>query len=209
MIFRATRNPAAVSLLAVIEAGPYLLLGIAAGYLADRINRQRLIVAGFVGAAVVAVVQATGLLSGTHLALIYGCALLAATIFVITDAAEFGLLPRVINTGQLPRAWGLSSALADGCAVAVPPLATTVVAITGAAPVLACDALSFLVASALIARLRPRAEPTATMTPPRTCSGARPTSPMTGGQGRGSSGATRRCVPWLSPACSTALASEQ
>ena len=160
VIFRATRNPAAVSLLAVIKAGPYLLLGIAAGYLADRINRQRLIVAGFVGAAVVAVVQATGLLSGTHLALIYGCALLAATIFVITDAAEFGLLPRVINTGQLPRAWGLSSALADGCAVAVPPLATTVVAITGAAPVLACDALSFLVASALIARLRPRAEPT-------------------------------------------------
>src|SRR5215471_1066037 len=113
VIFQATHNPAAVSLLAVIEACPYLLLGMVAGHLADRISRQRLIVTGFVGAAVVAAVQAIGLLGGTRLVLIYGCALLAAIIFVFTDAAEFGLLPRVLNTGQLPRAWGLSSALAD------------------------------------------------------------------------------------------------
>jgi MFS family permease len=159
VVYRATEDPTAVSVLAVLEAAPYLLLGLLAGHLADRLDRRRLIIGGLLVAAVVAGVQAAGLIAGLRLGLLYGCALAGAVVFVLTDAAELGLLPRIVPADRLARAWGRSWALADGCAVLVPPAATTLLALTGAGPLMLLDASSFLLAAALITRLRPPTTP--------------------------------------------------
>jgi MFS family permease len=160
VVFQVTHDPAAVSVLAVLEASPYLVLGLFAGHFADQHGRQRIVVLGLLITAAVAAVQAVGLWLHPTLPTIYACALAAAVLFVITDAADFGLLPEVVRGQELPRAWGLSGAWSDVCAVVVPPGTALVVALAGAAPVLALDALSFAVAAALVASLRPRHAPT-------------------------------------------------
>lgn len=154
VVYRATRDAAAVSALAVIEAAPYLVLGLLAGHLADRLDRRRLIIGGLLVSALVAGVQAAGLLDGVHLALVYGCALAGAVIFVLTDAADLGLLPQLVPAEALPRAWGRFWALSDACAVLVPPVATTALALTGAGPLMLVNAATFLAAAVLIVRLR-------------------------------------------------------
>ncbi|MDQ1305033.1 MAG: hypothetical protein QG671_862 [Actinomycetota bacterium] len=153
VIYQATGNASAVSMLAVIEAVPYLVLGIGAGWMADRYNRQRLIIAGFTLSAMVSAVQAVGLLSGVHLVLVYCCATISAIVFTGTDAAEFGLLPQVIPEDRLPQAWGLSTVLTNSCSVLVPAVAATTVALLGATPILVLDSVSFLLAAVLISRL--------------------------------------------------------
>jgi MFS family permease len=157
VVYRMTGDPLAVSALAVIEAVPYLVLGLMAGTLADRIDRRRIIVVGLTVSGGVAGVQSLGMVTGPHLPLIYGCALTAAVLFVVTDAAEMGLIPTVVQSGHIAQAWGISSALADVCTVAVPPVAVVLLDIKGPVSVLACDASSFWLAAALIARLRPLA----------------------------------------------------
>ena len=155
VVYRATHDPFAVGVLSALQAAPYLVLGLAAGQLADRTGRQRLMVVGLVLAAGVAAVQAFGLATGPHLAVLYACALLTSTVFVVTDAAHFGLVPDLLRPEELARGWGLAGSLGNAVEIFVPPLALSVLAVAGAAAVVGADAVSYLVAAVLIARVVP------------------------------------------------------
>lgn len=161
LVYAVTGSPLWTSSITVAEALPYLLVGLFAGAVADRVDRRRLMVAADLTSAVllasVPVSYALGALGpGQVLAVAFG----AQTVFVFFDAANFGALPLLVGRDRI----GAANAAVFGWGTVVetgaPPLAGALLAVLPAAPLLAVDAVSFL-ASALLIRAvrRPLSDP--------------------------------------------------
>ena len=129
VVFTLTGSPAQTGLLTALEAVPYLLFGLLAGALADRVDRRRLMVGGDLLRAVlvgsVPLAAALGVLGVPH---VYLAALGVAVVFVWADAASFGALPALVGRERLPAAnsarWSASTTLT----VAGPAVAGVLVA---------------------------------------------------------------------------------
>ncbi len=71
MVFSITGSPAQTGLLTALEALPYLVFGLLAGALADRVDRRRLMVGGVIaqlaGIRVAYLVMAAGVAASTVL----------------------------------------------------------------------------------------------------------------------------------------------
>jgi len=93
LVYRLTGSPAAVAALSAIEAVPYLVFGLLAGAMADRLNRKKMMVACDAAAALLlAGVPAAAALHQLALAQLFLTALGIGTAFVWFDAANFGSL---------------------------------------------------------------------------------------------------------------------
>lgn len=151
----------AVGLLIALESVPYLLLGLVAGALADRLDRRRIMVrADLLDAAVLASVPlaaAFGVLTLPH-AMAVG--MFGATLFVFFDAANFGALPTLVGRGRIAAANGAVMGAGSVIEIGVPSLAGLLVAIYYPSTVLALSALA-AAASALFVRaiVRPLSDP--------------------------------------------------
>lgn len=151
LVYQMTRSALQTALLGTIEATPYLVFGLVAGAVADRVNRRRLMVACD-GISAVSL-GAIPFLAGLHLVsvpIIYGVGLLSATVFVWFDAANFGALPALVGKARLVPAnsalW-TASALAG---IAGPAAGGVLIATMGAANALAVDAVSFALSAVLL-----------------------------------------------------------
>lgn len=157
LVFQLTGSALSTALLSSLTVVPYLLFGLLAGALADRIPRRRLMVgADLLNALLLASVPVAVALGVLSMAQLYLVAFLSATLFVWFDAANFGALPTLVGHARVLEAnslvWGTSTVLS----VAMPPVGALLATTLGAPLTLGFDALSYALSAVALA-LVPRA----------------------------------------------------
>jgi MFS family permease len=155
LVYQRTGSAGQSALLTAIRIVPYIVLGLAVGPIADRGNRQRMIVIGNIAQGVcIAVIPIWAIASEPPLGIIYGAALASGVAFVFSDAATFGAISAIVGRANIARAQGLFGTTSSMSDVVGPSIGAVLVTIVGAASAIWIDAASFLVAAALIAALR-------------------------------------------------------
>jgi len=154
LVFDISRSPFLTSLAAAGTVLPYLVFGLFAGAVADRVNRRTVILCAQAVAALalasIPAAQALGVLTAWHAV---GVSMCIGTCFVWFDAAAFGALPALVGRQRIPAAnsalW-TSSTLVD---VAFPAIAGVLVASIGPAYALGADALAYVLAGLAMASI--------------------------------------------------------
>jgi MFS family permease len=102
LIASQTRDPLLVALAGLLQRLPWLLFGLYAGVLADRVDRQRIVVTGdLLRAAVLGVLTVTLLTGSVSTAVVLGAMPLLGTAKVFADTATGTLLPMVVADHDL------------------------------------------------------------------------------------------------------------
>lgn len=149
-------TPLEVGILGAAQLGPFLLIGLPAGAIIDRIERVlRLMVFADVARAglllSVPVAYAAGALSLVQL---YTVAFATGVLTVFFDNASSAYLPSLIEHRLLVDGNSKLEASRSGAQIAGPGLAGVLIELTSAPVALVADALSFLGSGALIAGIR-------------------------------------------------------
>ncbi|HEX4863919.1 MAG TPA: MFS transporter [Acidimicrobiales bacterium] len=160
-----TRQPVLIAGVAVAGTLPWLLIGLPAGALADRINRRKLMVGietarlgllGLFGALV---------LSGrSNLAVLYGTVFLLRALGVVFDVTAGAALPTVVTSRLLFKAnANLATAQTVAEEVAGQAIGGIAFALTASLPFIA-DAATFAASAGLLSRALPDNEPSTAKT---------------------------------------------
>lgn len=157
LMYSLTGSAVHTAALAALTAAPYLVFGLVAGALVDRMDRRTvMVVTDLISAgllASVSVAAALGTLTPPHLLVV---AAGVASVGVWFDAACSGAVPALVGCGNLVRANSAIWSAATAVHVVAPSAAGVLIAVVGPAGAMALDAISFVV-SALLVRtiLRP------------------------------------------------------
>jgi MFS family permease len=152
IVYDLTGSPLVTSLVATFEALPYLMFGLIAGALADRLDRKRvMVVADLTNAAILGSIPVAAWLDGLTVPHVLVAAFASQAVFVFFDTANLGALPVLVGRDRIVTAnsaiWGAASLLD----VVMPAAAGALLAVVSAPTLIAIDALTFL-ASALLIR---------------------------------------------------------
>jgi MFS family permease len=154
-MYRLTGSAAATALLSTVETTPYLLFGLLAGVLADRVDRSKVMVSANAAAAIllgsIPAAAAAHRLAAGQLFLV---ALGVATAYVWFDAANFGAVPGFVSRSQLPAASGALWSTGSTTMLLGPTLATTLVPIISAPYVVGLDAATYVISGLLLYSIR-------------------------------------------------------
>jgi len=137
---------------------PFLLVGLPAGALVDRLPRRRVLIVADVGRcaalASVPVAWAAGSLTVGQL---YVVSLVAGSLSVLFDVAYQSYLPELVAADQLVEGNGKLAATDAGAQVAGPGIAGLLIGAVGAANAVSADAASYVVSfvSLMLVRARP------------------------------------------------------
>ena len=152
LVYQLTGSAGWTSAVAVAEALPYLVFGLLAGALADRLDRRKMMVAlDLTVAAVllsVPLAWAAGVLTAPQVVVV---AFAVQTAFVFFDAANFGALPALVGKDRLTAAFSTLYGRTTVVELVVPGLTGLVVTVITPAALLTVNALS-AVGSALLVR---------------------------------------------------------
>jgi MFS family permease len=137
------------------EGLPYLMFGLLAGALSDRVNRRRLMVScDLVNAAVLATVPVAAALGRLTIAQVLLVGFVASSVFVFFDAANFGAVPALVGRDRIGLAhstvWGTTQ-IFD---VLVPGLIGAAVAVIAPSSLYWVNAFTFLASAALLRGIR-------------------------------------------------------
>ena len=153
-VYQRTGSAGLTAALTAIEVLPYLLFGLVAGALSDRVDRRAMMVrADLVAAATlvsIPVASVLGVLTTGHLMAV---AFVVATCFVWFDAANFGALPTLVGRDRVVRAIGALWTFDSVALIAGPALGGLLATATSPATALGLDAATYLVSAGLLARL--------------------------------------------------------
>ncbi|MGG7100778.1 MFS transporter [Rhodococcus sp. 24CO] len=148
LVFDISRSPFLTSLSAAGTVLPYLVFGLVAGAVADRVNRRTVILCAQAIAAIalmsIPAAQALGVLTAWHAV---GVSICIGTCFVWFDAAAFGALPALVGRQGIPAANSALWTAGTLIDVAFPAVAGVLVASIGPAYALGADALAYVVAA--------------------------------------------------------------
>jgi MFS family permease len=155
LVYTLTGSPGLTALTTVLEALPYLLVGLFAGVVGDRVDRRRVMVgADLANVAVIGSVPLAWWLGGLTVPHVLLAGLLAQTLFTFFDGASFGALPVLVGRDRIGEAnaalWGFGGVLD----LTVPALVGLALAVVHPADLLAVDALTFLVSALTIRSIR-------------------------------------------------------
>jgi MFS family permease len=155
LMFQRTGSALLTALLGTVYVAPYVLLGLFAGALADRLDRRRLMVGCEFGSAItlgsIPVASSLGVLTTAQL---FIATATAGTIFVIFDSAQFGALPALFGRERLIMAMTALGSI-DNTLYIVGTAAGGLLATTiGAAPAIGLDAASFVASGVLLTTVR-------------------------------------------------------
>ncbi|MFF2324949.1 MULTISPECIES: MFS transporter [unclassified Streptomyces] len=166
LTFQETGSPLLVSLVAAAATLPYVVFGLIAGTVADRVDRHRLmIVTDWLNAACIAsipVASALGILTSGHVLFV---ALASASLSLFFDAGVYGFVPDIVGKDKLTEANSAVHGAQTVVRIAGNAVAGGLIILFRPAGTLALDALSFAVSALLLRAVshttaRP-AEPTA------------------------------------------------
>lgn len=155
LIYRVSGSAPLTALVAVLEGLPWLLFGLIAGAVSDRVNRRRLMVgadlANILVVGSVPLAYAADRLTLPHVLI---AAFAAQAIFVFFDAGALGALPTLVGRERIGQAnaaiWGFGGLLD----LLVPMAVGVALAVVDPAALLALDALSFLLSAGLVVGIR-------------------------------------------------------
>jgi predicted MFS family arabinose efflux permease len=155
LVASQTRDPLLVSMALLAQNVPVLLFGFAAGVVADRVDRIRIIVVVNLARALVLALLATTIVTGSvNIGLILVALFLLGTAETFADVGGGSLLPRLVRREDL----GIANArLAGGVLLTnqliAPPIGAALFVVGMALP-FAADAACFALGALLITRVR-------------------------------------------------------
>jgi MFS family permease len=118
-----THSPARAGIVGFAAVVPWAVFGLAAGVVADRAQRKRVMITcdavRILAVVSIIVAGAAHRLTFAHVA---GVAFLEGSMFVFFNVAEFGALRSVVSTSRLPRAVAAEQARYSTVGLASPPL---------------------------------------------------------------------------------------
>jgi predicted MFS family arabinose efflux permease len=142
-------SPLGMGAIAACGKAAYLVVGVPAGELADRVRRRPLIVvADLSRAALLAVVVVLALTHVLSVVLVAVVAFVLASLAALFDVAHYAYLPWILGRDRLLRGNGRLQASYSTAESAGPGLGGVIVAAAGASTALVADALSYLVSAA-------------------------------------------------------------
>ncbi|HYL70051.1 MAG TPA: MFS transporter [Candidatus Dormibacteraeota bacterium] len=154
-VVELTHSPLAVGVLAVCQFGPYGLLGLLGGTVADRVNQRRLLIgtqsAFLLSATSLAVLALTG-----HAAVweIYLLAAINGCVLVLDTPVRQSFTIQMVGRAELPNAIALNSSIFNASRIVGPAVAGAVIAVAGVALCFLFNAASFLAVIAALALMR-------------------------------------------------------
>jgi MFS family permease len=155
LVFQRTGSPAQTGAVTALRVVPYLLVGLVAGPLADRLDRRALIVWGNVAqGGAMAVIPIVDAITPVPIPVVYAASFASATAFVFSDAAVFGALPALIGDQRLPAANGLLTSIQSAALMIGPALGGLLATTIGAASAVWFDVASFFIAAAVLGAIR-------------------------------------------------------
>lgn len=161
LAYALTKSPFLTAVVASFQALPYLIFGLPAGALADRVDRKRVMVsADLLSAVVLASIPVASWLGSLTVPHLLIAAFLVPALFVFFDAADSGALPTLVGRARIAEGNSAMWSASTIVETSVPLLAGALLAFVDAATLVAIDALSY-VASALLIRaiVRPLSDP--------------------------------------------------
>ncbi|MEO7752134.1 MAG: MFS transporter [Terracoccus sp.] len=167
LVASQTRDPLLVALATVLQRLPWLLFGLVAGVLADRLDRRRIVIGvNLARVAVISVLALTIVTGRVSIAVVLGALFLLGTAETLADTTTSTLLPMLVHRRDL----GVGNARIMAGFITVnqlvgPPLGALLFA-AGLVIPFAAQALCILLAAVLVSRivLPPRAEAAAPRT---------------------------------------------
>lgn len=156
LILELTHSAQAVGVLGFCFYGPYAVLGLLGGALADRWDRRTTLLAGQVAMALCAALLAVVVF--THVAsvwLIDAIAVVRGTVLVFNNPSRQALIVQLVGRSELGNAIALNSSLNNATRIIGPALAGVLIETTGLGICFALNALSFIPVIWAIAVMRP------------------------------------------------------
>lgn len=155
LVYRLTGSATLTALIAAAETAPYLVVGLPAGALVDRWNRRRvLVLAGAGSGLALLTVPLAHALSVLTFAQVLVVALVMSTLFVFSDAASFGVIAQMVGRDRVASATSVLVTFGTAIGLIGPLIAGLLVTLVSPALVVGIDAVTYLVAAAIVARLR-------------------------------------------------------
>jgi MFS family permease len=149
--------PYEMGILFALEMLPFLLFGLLAGVLADRMCRRTImIVCDFGRAAVLAVVPVSWYFGALSMPILYGVAFVAGIFTAFFDIAYQAYLPVLVRKSELLDANSKLETSRASSQVAGPSLAGVVVSALGAPLAITSNSLSFLGSAFFLLRVKKR-----------------------------------------------------
>ncbi len=154
LVASETRSPFLVSLAVLFQLLPWLLLGLYAGAIADRVDRVRLVVvANLLRALVLVALSATIVTGVVNIAVVLGALFLIGTAEVFVDTAAGTLMPMLVHNRDL----GVAQARLQTGAITLNQLAGAPIGAAlfamGRATPFGVQIVSVLLASVLVVRI--------------------------------------------------------
>jgi hypothetical protein len=153
-------SPAQMGLLAAVGKVPYILVGLLAGVWVDRLRCRSVLVAAYLGRAVllgsIPIAAAFGALRMEHLFVV---AFLAGILTVFFDVAYQSYLPELVERDEMAEGNGKLEASKSVAEMAGPILGSGLLQVAAAPFAIGVDALSFVVSGLFLRSIRTSAEP--------------------------------------------------
>jgi MFS family permease len=144
--FRLTGSASAVAVLTFAQLGPLLVLSIVGGYLADAVNRKRLLIGLQAAQGLLSLVLAgvVATVAEPHVATLFVIVLLIGVANALNAPAWSAVLPHLVGRRDLPGAISLNSTMVNGTRVIGPAVAGVLYPVLGAAPIFVINAVTYL-----------------------------------------------------------------
>ena len=161
-----TNSYVAVGLIGAVELIPLVIFGLYGGVLADSVDRKKMVWFTEFGAlCATTVLLINALLPKPHLIILYVVGASFAALNGLQRPSADAILPRIVDQADLPSASALMSLRWQVGVIGGPAIGGIVIATFGAASGYALDFLTFVIALALLWRVR-NIPPTDKATPP-------------------------------------------
>jgi MFS family permease len=155
LVYRLTGSPSDVAALTLLETGPYIIFGLIAGALADRLDRKKMMAAcNGAAALLLAIVPAAAVIHQLTLAQVFAVAFGIGTTFVWFDAANFGSVPVLVDREQLPAALSLIASSGTLALLIGPAIGGALLTVMAPPYALGFDAASYVISGLLLASIR-------------------------------------------------------
>jgi MFS family permease len=154
-VVQNTHSALAVGILAVCQFGPYALLGLFGGAVADRFDQRKVLIGTQAGFMVTAVLLAVLTLTG-HATVweIYVIAAITGMVTVLDNPVRQAFTIQMVGRDELPNAVALNSSLFNASRIIGPAIAGGLIAVAGVGICFLINALSYLAVLAALWMMR-------------------------------------------------------
>jgi MFS family permease len=155
-VYAITGSTLAIAALTAFQLVPILVFALAAGSLADAVDRRRLLMVTQLGLLVTTALLALLALDGDPpLPLLFAVAFVAAGLSAVDQPARSSAVPRVVARERLPAALALNQLNNQASSIVGPAVAGVLIATIGLAAAYLVDVVSFLAALLALVAMRP------------------------------------------------------